>query len=334
MPDKRKWREDSSRNTSFDDPNYLTEKSKGISQNGILSILGKNIGLLSRKHSRERHKKYEKSSHSQSKSPNKIKISNILKFSKSTENKQIVCRAKSQKEKSQISNKKTRKVKSIDSKPNIECKDKHRISNYNNNVVKEKESNKCTDGSCQEQESSKTVLKSKNFKQNKCQVTKNSKPVIEKKVSQSKSKLIKSNSDTALNVTRGRSRGSSTHSTSSRAASTSSRALSSNSRCSSRTTLISGTSSKSMTPQFPKKSIKNLKKKKNNVESLSSPDSGSSSGNPAPASAVFVNYRYQNRRLVTSRQRQEIYALNQLMTDLERENFNRVCQEKGYVMDA
>ena len=277
MPDKRKWREDSSRNTSFDDPNYLTEKSKGISQNGILSILGKNIGLLSRKHSRERHKKYEKSSHSQSKSPNKIKISNILKFSKSTENKQIVCRAKSQKEKSQISNKKTRKVKSIDSKPNIECKDKH----------------KCTDGSCQEQESSKTVLKSKNFKQNKCQVTKNSKPVIEKKVSQSKSKLIKSNSDTALNVTRGRSRGSSTHSTSSRAASTSSRALSSNSRCSSRTTLISGTSSKSMTPQFPKKSIKNLKKKKNNVESLSSPDSGSSSGNPAPASAVFVNYRYQ-----------------------------------------
>ena len=42
---------------------------------------------------------------------------------------------------------------------------------------------------------------------------------------------------------------------------------------------------------------------------------------------------FQNRRLVTSRQRQEIYALNQLMTELERENFNRVCREKGYVMD-
>ena len=43
---------------------------------------------------------------------------------------------------------------------------------------------------------------------------------------------------------------------------------------------------------------------------------------------------FQNRRLVTTRQRQEIYALNILMTDLERENFNRVCREKGYVMDS
>ena len=79
MKDKRKWQESSSSNPSFDDPKDCNEKSKVIAQNGILSILGKNIGLLSRKHKKERHKKYEKpNSAPVTKSPSKIKISRIL----------------------------------------------------------------------------------------------------------------------------------------------------------------------------------------------------------------------------------------------------------------
>ena len=42
---------------------------------------------------------------------------------------------------------------------------------------------------------------------------------------------------------------------------------------------------------------------------------------------------FQNRRLVSSRHRHEIYALNQIMTELERDNYQRVCRERGYTMD-
>lgn len=46
---------------------------------------------------------------------------------------------------------------------------------------------------------------------------------------------------------------------------------------------------------------------------------------------VFVlDVRTQNSRLVTSRQRQEIYSLNRVMTRLENDKFKQFCQEKGH----
>ncbi len=50
--------------------------------------------------------------------------------------------------------------------------------------------------------------------------------------------------------------------------------------------------------------------------------------------AVFtLDVRTQNTRLVTVRQRQEIYALNRIMTRLENERFKKFCQEKGFKGD-
>jgi hypothetical protein len=41
----------------------------------------------------------------------------------------------------------------------------------------------------------------------------------------------------------------------------------------------------------------------------------------------------QNTRLVTTRQRQEIYALNRIMTRLENDKFKKFCQERGFKGD-
>ncbi len=50
--------------------------------------------------------------------------------------------------------------------------------------------------------------------------------------------------------------------------------------------------------------------------------------------AVFaLDVRTQNTRLVTARQRQEIYALNRIMTRLENEKFKKFCQERGFKGD-
>ena len=50
--------------------------------------------------------------------------------------------------------------------------------------------------------------------------------------------------------------------------------------------------------------------------------------------AVFaLDIRTQNTRLVTARQRQEIFALNRIMTRLENEKFKKFCQEKGFKGD-
>ena len=46
--------------------------------------------------------------------------------------------------------------------------------------------------------------------------------------------------------------------------------------------------------------------------------------------ATFADIRVQNSRLVTPRQRQEIYALNRVMTRLENEKFKKYCHEKGF----
>ena len=43
----------------------------------------------------------------------------------------------------------------------------------------------------------------------------------------------------------------------------------------------------------------------------------------------FQKNKTQNRRLVTTRQRQELYSLNQLMTRLEKEAFARVGSQLG-----
>ncbi len=54
-----------------------------------------------------------------------------------------------------------------------------------------------------------------------------------------------------------------------------------------------------------------------------------------PREPVFIlDVRTQNTRLVTPRQRQEIYALNRVMTRLENERFRQFCAEKGHKGDG
>ena len=88
MPEKSKWK-NKCFNASFDDPSRNCEKTKNEPQQpsgSILSILGKNIGLLSRKHNRLAQRKYQPGAAAE-KTENKIKISNLLKFPKTKENK-------------------------------------------------------------------------------------------------------------------------------------------------------------------------------------------------------------------------------------------------------
>ena len=88
MPEKSKWK-NKCFNASFDDPTRSCEKKKNEPQppsGSILSILGKNIGLLSRKHNRLAQRKYQPGTAAE-KTENKIKISNLLKFPKTKENK-------------------------------------------------------------------------------------------------------------------------------------------------------------------------------------------------------------------------------------------------------
>ena len=64
---------------------------------------------------------------------------------------------------------------------------------------------------------------------------------------------------------------------------------------------------------------------------LSSNQKNSFNGPNAPKEPVFsTDIRTNNTRLVTPRQRQEIYALNRVMTRLENEKFKNYCHEKGY----
>jgi len=69
--------------------------------------------------------------------------------------------------------------------------------------------------------------------------------------------------------------------------------------------------------------------------------SKSAGGRPPPPAVVVEeakarrptttgSARPTSRRLVTARQRQELYSLNLLMTRLEKEAFTKVCEEKGY----
>ena len=299
MKDKRNWKDSS--NPSFDDPNNFTDKSKTIAQNGILSILGKNIGLLSRKHTKEKQKKYERSD-SISKPQNKIR--SFLHFKKPGDNKVTSASAslskstKDSKKKEDDNNvqKKTSKAKPTKNSQlnNNECGNpiKSIIANKKQNKsVKDPISN--SRGGQGTPDTLKT--KSKTFKQNKAQAPKSSKPAVERKVT--KSKLRKSSSDSELNVTRARA----PRASSARCSASSSRPQSTvTSRCSSRTTINSAASSMVNTPLAKKKSTgrKNPAKKKKKISSSpESPDSGhGSSGSSGSPPVVFVNYRYQVSR--------------------------------------
>ena len=68
--------------------------------------------------------------------------------------------------------------------------------------------------------------------------------------------------------------------------------------------------------------------------STSSSTNSSAKSNHVPKSPVmYTDIRTQNTRLVTPRQRQEIYALNRVMTRLENEKFKKFCYEKGFKGD-
>ena len=300
MKEKRNWKE--SNNPSFDDPNNATEKSKTIAQNGILSILGKNIGLLSRKHAKEKQKKYERSDSSSSKPQNKIK--SFLQFKKPGDNK--VTSASSLSKSSKESKKKEDEIKvqkkTLKAKPakNSQLLDNNECGNPIKSIISNKKQSKSVKdpissnrgGSGQGPPDTLTT-KTKNFKQNKAQAPKSSKPAVERRVT--KSKLRKSSSDSELNVSRARP----PRASSARSSASSSRPQSTlTSRCSSRTTLNSTASSMVNTPVNKKKSTtrKNPTKKKKTKTSSSpeSPDSGhGSSGSSGSPPTVFVNYRYQ-----------------------------------------
>ena len=301
MKDKRKWHDSS--NPSFDDPNDVTDKSKTVPQNGILSILGKNIGLLSRKQNKEKHKKYERSD-SISKPQNKIR--NFLHFKKPGDNK-VTSASES---KSSKDSKKKEDNNDSDQKKTLKAKPVKKSQLNNNecgNPIKSIISNKKLNKSVKDPISSnkggqgvtdKTLTtKTKSFKQNKAQAPKNSKPAaaVERKVT--RSKLRKASSDSELSVTR---TSRTSRASSARSSVSSSRPQSTlASRCSSRTTINSAVSSMVNTPLPKKKSTarKNAtknKKKKISSSSPESPDSGhGSSGSSGSPPVVFVNYRYQ-----------------------------------------
>ena len=71
-----------------------------------------------------------------------------------------------------------------------------------------------------------------------------------------------------------------------------------------------------------------------NTSTSNSNKNNNFNGPNAPRDPVFsTDIRTQNIRLVTPRQRQEIYALNRVMTRLENEKFKRFCHEKGFRSD-
>ena len=82
------------------------------------------------------------------------------------------------------------------------------------------------------------------------------------------------------------------------------------------------------------------RRRNNAVLPSSAPPSSSSrrrhqSSSDEPREPVFIlDVRTQNTRLVTPRQRQEIYALNRVMTRLENDKFKQFCSEKGHKGDA
>lgn len=99
-------------------------------------------------------------------------------------------------------------------------------------------------------------------------------------------------------------------------------------------TSLAGQKPKKKRPMFRKKVRNSVLPSNSSSNSSSSSNSAKNGGPHAPKDPVFaVDMRVQNTRLVTPRQRQEIYALNRVMTRLENEKFKRFCTEKGFKGD-
>ena len=289
MPENKKWRKNwKINNPSFDDPKCLEpeEQSKEVSKDGILSILGQNIGLISRKHKRENKKCYEPSNADKKENSSKLSFSNILKFEKS----------------------RTPKIKS-----KLSTDEKNIINNNNNTIntgLKQQKIHPTRNDKSRKTPSRKSSSPKNTFETREQfskstnsaakSASKAEKSAVQKKTSRQR-KLTKSHSDSSLNVTKGKVTGTQTESTktsrcSSSASSTrcSSTTVSrcpsaSTSRCSSRTLLTSTTSSIQSTPKVHKKNKKKILKKQNKTESkLPSPDTEQKQSPP-----LFINYRYQ-----------------------------------------
>ena len=254
MPEKSKWQ---SRcfNTSFDDPTRKCErraKSDSQQPSGILSILGKNIGLLSRKHNRDSQRKYRQDP-PPDKTGNKIKISNLLKFPKTKEN----------------------KINSFSSQTKITEKKKNPDNSQTLRNAKSKSSNGKENSektACDGIKTNKNLGQKKKFRQQEVQKSNNTKSNnIDQKLQ--KSKIRKSKSDSALNEKKRRPpRVNSAQSSVSRRSSSGSA-----------TTRTSCSSSKSGTPTVKIKPKKPQEKKEKKAES----------SNDSNQPVVYVNYRYQ-----------------------------------------
>ena len=274
MPEKSKW-QNKCFNTSFDDPTKKCEKTKNESPqqpSGILSILGKNIGLLSRKHNRLAQRKYQPGPAAE-KTENKIKISNLLKFPKTKENKINSSPAQTNPgDKKKISSASDNSQTKRQTKRSKSSKSKE--SNNEFNVDK----TACDESKCKTKNIS---AQKKKFRQHEAQKCNNIKANnIEQKLQ--KSKIRKSKSDSALNEKKRR-----PLRVTSAQSNVSNRPSSGSGSATTRTSTSSFSSSKSGTPNVKKKAKKPLEKNKKKEESSSNP--------LAEQPVVYVNYRYQVR---------------------------------------
>ena len=269
MPEKSKWK-NKCFNTSFDDPTRNCEKTKNEPRQqptGILSILGKNIGLLSRKHNRLAQRKYQPGPGAE-KTDSKIKISNLLKFPKTKENKINSSPAQTNPgDKKKISsasdNSQTRRT----TKRGKSSKSKESSNEFNGDKT-----TACDELKCKTKNSSG---QKKKFRQQEVQKSNNTKSnTIEQKLQ--KSKIIrKSKSDSALNDKKRR-----PLSATSAQSNGSTRPSSGSGSATTRTSSSSYSSSKSVTKK-PKKPVEKTKKKEESSSLLTDQP------------VVYVNYRYQ-----------------------------------------
>lgn len=274
MPEKSKW-QNKCFNTSFDDPSRNCEKTKNEPQqqqpSGILSILGKNIGLLSRKHNRLAQRKYQPGPAAE-KTDNKIKISNLLKFPKTKENKINSSPAQT----NPGDKKKISSASSDNSQTKRQTKRSKSSKSKESSIEFNVDKTACDELKCKTKNNSG---QKKKFRQHEVQKSNNTKSNnIEQKLQ--KSKIRKSKSDSALNEKKRR-----PLRVTSAQSNVSTRPSSGSGSATTRTSSSSYSSSKSGTPTVKKKAKKPLEKNKKKEES--------SSSLLADQPVVYVNYRYQ-----------------------------------------
>ena len=281
MPEKRKWQAKCNQQ-SFDNPERdksVTEVVRTPSPNRILSILGKNIGLLSRKHSRERQKKkYEEETQKKNKiatakqkSSKNSNFSNILKFQKSKSN-QINTTTKPKENPKNIVKDSPKLITSLHKTPSPKKVISTTKSNTSTSTPKQQRVPKAvtsvTITKSNRNVDSKPSIKPTTYKQNPKPKPSTSKPMITQKINSTK--LKKSKSDSALNEPKGKTmRTSSAQSNISRASSS----------------ITSQSSSKSSTPSIKKKRKKATVQKKKNFDG--------SENNETNQAVVYTNYKHQ-----------------------------------------